>query len=71
MFPLYTGLSVFFQSSMYLVNETEGTRKICVVLSTTSSEIVTVQLESSDGTATAGARLLSSLGYHDDVPWLP
>ena len=68
MFLLYTGLSVFFQSSMYLVNETEGTRKVCVVLSMTSSETVTVQLESSDGTATAGQHYPCTFV---EFPWLP
>ena len=50
----FAGLSVFFQSSMYSVNENEGTVEVCIVLSTTSSEEVIVELDGADESASAG-----------------
>ena len=55
-----TGLITSFEQPMYMVNEDGGSIEVCVLLSTASSETVTIELSASDGSALAGLCFFSS-----------
>ena len=52
--PTHTDISISFKDSPYSVNENDGSVQVCVLLSVSSTETVTLELGSSAGTATAG-----------------
>ena len=55
----FPGLTVSFKDPEYTVDEDGGSLRVCVLLSVSSSETVTVEISSADGSATAGENYLS------------